>query len=270
MTSQITTSIEPLLQLSGISVVYTGRSFQPIKALDEVFLTIHSASILAIVGSSGSGKSTLLLSILQLLPVGSLCQGEVLFRGQDLTKLRDKELRSVRGREISLVPQNSASALQPLLTVGAQMTCMFRRVLGMTSRQAQDHAIRWLSRVGAADPQRWLALRAGELSGGMRRRALTATALACGSRLLLADEPTDGLDPDWQAQLINTLHWARNTHGRGAVLVTHDLSFAAQVADRIAVLNAGRIVEEGPCHEVLNHPKHIITAGLVRAASLEQ
>jgi len=256
----------PLLDVRGLTTVFDGAS-GPLEAVRDVSLAVAPGEALALVGESGSGKSVTVLSILGLIePPGRIAAGEILFRGLNLRSLDEESMRRLRGREIGLIFQEPARALNPLFTVGTQVAEAIE-VHGLArGRQARDRAVEMLDAVGvpaAADRARDYP---HQLSGGLLQRAAIAAALACRPALVLADEPTSSLDLAVQAQVLDLLARLRDTLGLSLLLITHDLDVAARSADRLAVMYAGRIVEQGPAPAVLRSPAHPYTAALLAAA----
>jgi oligopeptide/dipeptide ABC transporter ATP-binding protein len=254
---------ESLLHVSGLTVgLDTDRG--TITAVDDVSFAIGPGETLALVGESGSGKSLTAAAILRVVPApGRILRGEVRFRGRDLLALSDEEIRRVRGAEIALIVQEPSTALNPVLTIGDQIaeTLVAHARGGWTSARAQ--AIDLLAAVRFRDP----AVRATEyphqLSGGQRQRVLIAMALACSPALLIADEPTTALDVRVQAEILDLLRAARERSHLSLLLITHDLAVVASLADRVAVMYAGRIVEEGAVAAVFDHPAHPYTQALL-------
>jgi oligopeptide/dipeptide ABC transporter ATP-binding protein len=242
-----------------------------VPAVDGIDLRVERGETLALVGESGSGKSVTAASLLRLVaPPGRIVGGEVLLDGVDLLKLDARALRAVRGGRIGMVFQD-LSALNPVERIGTQIAEAIRlHAPAVTRRAAWSRAVELLERVRMPSP----AERAHEvphrLSGGMRQRALIALALACGPQLLIADEPTTALDVTTQAQILALLKELQRDTGMGLLLITHDLGVVAQIADRAAVMYAGRIVEEAPVAALFESPQHPYTAGLLGAVALER
>ena len=253
-----------LLEVSDLSVRFQTDD-GPVHAVDRVAFALEPRQVLAIVGESGCGKSVTAMSILRLLPPTATVSGEARFDGRDLLKARDSELRSVRGREISFVFQEPMTSLNPAYTVGRQIGEVLRRHLGMSGAQAQARTVELLDLVGIPAPSRRVGEYPHQLSGGMRQRVMIAMALACDPKVLIADEPTTALDVTIQAGILDLLRDLRRRLGTAIVLITHDLGVVADIADRIAVMYAGRKVEEAPVHELFAHPQHPYTVGLLAA-----
>ena len=237
-----------------------------VELLRGVSLTVRPGEIIGIVGESGSGKTMLAMSILQLLPKDvHIASGQVLFGGEDLARVDAARLREVRGKEVGVVFQDPMTALNPLHAVGKQVAEPLR-LHGIADRKERmAHAVQTLKRVGIPQSDQRAKNRPFEFSGGMRQRALIAEALSCSPRLLIADEPTTGLDVTIQVQILDLLQRMRRENDMAIILISHDLTMVAGACDRIAVVYAGRIVELGPTAEVLLHPLHPYTEALARA-----
>ncbi len=239
-------STPPLLEVEDLRTFFHADG-EVARAVDGVSFTVASGETLAIVGESGSGKSVTSLSIMRLVPTppGEIAGGVVRFRGRDLRLLSERAMRRVRGNEISMIFQEPMSSLNPLLTVGEQIAEVVRLHRGLGRAAARRHAVEMLARVNIPDPER----RAGEyphrLSGGMRQRVMIAMALACHPALLIADEPTTALDVTIQAQILQLIRALQAEMGMSVLFITHNLGVVAQLADRVAVMYAGRIVEQG-------------------------
>jgi peptide/nickel transport system ATP-binding protein len=258
---------QPLLEIQGLRTVFTvrGTEIAPVTGID---LTIGAGETVALVGESGSGKSVTALSVLGLLPrVARIAGGSVRLHGRegtiDLARLDAEALRSVRGSRIGMVFQEPMTSLNPVLTIGDQITEPLL-VHGLTTRgEARERAVAMLDSVGIPDPARRLASYPHELSGGMRQRAMIAMALVCRPGLLIADEPTTALDVTVQAQIVELMMGLQESLGMGILFVTHNLGVVADMAHRVAIMYAGRIVEEGPVAEVFTAPRHPYTRGLL-------
>lgn len=261
----------PILDIAGLKTVFRigGRQVAAVQDLD---LTIAPGETLALVGESGSGKSVTSLSIMGLLPrgVGRVDQGHILFRGksgetQDLTGFDAEAMRQIRGNDIAMVFQEPMTSLNPVYTIGEQIAEPMRIHLGSSRKEAAAGAVQLLADVGIPDPERRARQYPHELSGGMRQRATIAMALACDPVLLIADEPTTALDVTIQAQILDLLQKLQAERGMGILFVTHNLGVVAEIADRVAVMYAGRIVEIGAVADVFAHPRHPYTIGLMRS-----
>ncbi len=236
-----------------------------LRAVDGVSFTVPSGQVLAILGESGSGKSALLRTILGIQPKSAQIEGEVLVEGTDVLTLPPKERERIRGSRMSMIFQDPLTALDPLFTVEQQITETVRRHTGMTKEEAAARALELLNLVQIPSPERRLKAYPFELSGGMRQRIVIAIALACNPKLLLADEPTTALDVTVQARVLGLLRELQQRLDMSVVIVTHDLSVAASIADQVAVMYAGRIVEQGPIRDVVRSPQHPYTRGLLSA-----
>ncbi len=221
----------------------------------------------ALVGESGCGKSVSALSVMRLVsaPAGRITEGRVLFKGRDLLALSDDDMRKVRGREIGMIFQEPMTSLNPVLTVGRQLTETLEIHLGMTPAQARARAGEILGLVGISDPERRLRQYPHQFSGGMRQRIMIAMALSCNPALILADEPTTALDVTIQAQILELLKDLSRKLGVAMLMITHNLGVVARYADRVNVMYAGRIVERGTAREIYAHPRHPYTLGLLRS-----
>jgi peptide/nickel transport system ATP-binding protein/oligopeptide transport system ATP-binding protein len=255
---------EPLLALRGLSVSFATPSGRA-KAVDAIDLDVGVGEVVGLVGESGSGKSVTLRAILRLLGPPAEIGGSVAWRGTDLARMNETELRRVRGREIAMIFQEPMAALNPVLTIGLQIEESLATHLSLGGRAARNRAAELLAMVGIADARRRLNSYPHEFSGGMRQRVMIAIALAAGPKLLLADEPTTALDVTIQDQILKLMLRLRRELEMSIVLVTHDLSVVAQSCDRVAVIYGGRIMELGPVAEVFRRPAHAYTLGLIGA-----
>ena len=242
---------DALLMLDGVTLdLPTDRGV--IRPVNNVTLTLDRGEVLAIVGESGSGKTLLTRSVINLMPTRSAkVTGRVLFDGHDLLSLSREEIRQIRGRDIGVVLQDPMTALNPVIRIGKQLTEVIREHLGQSRRQSRDLAVELLSAVNIPDPTATMRAYPHELSGGMRQRVTVAIALACDPVLLILDEPTTALDVTIQKQILELLREQQATRNMAMMLVTHNLDVAAQLADRVAVMYAGRIVEYGSASDVL-------------------
>jgi oligopeptide/dipeptide ABC transporter ATP-binding protein len=227
-------------------------------------LDVAVGQVVGIAGESGSGKTITVMAMLGLLPPGSVVTGTACFRGDDLLG-RPEELAKRRGKDIALVMQDPNTSLHPMLSIGVQLTDHVRRHLGMSRRSARDHAIDLLRQVHIPDPVGSFNAYPHQLSGGMRQRVAIAIALACGPSLIIADEPTTGLDVTIQAGILHLLRDLSERHHLAMILITHDLGVMSALAERLTVMYAGRVVESGPTLAVLTSPGHPYTAALLKA-----
>jgi peptide/nickel transport system ATP-binding protein len=237
-----------------------------VEAVDGVSFNVRSGEILGVVGESGSGKSVTALALLRLVrPPGRIVQGAVRFEGTDLVGLSEDEMRTVRGTRIAMVFQSPRTALNPVLTVGRQISRLFELHQGASRAEGRARAIEMLKLVGISEPERRARQYAHQLSGGMCQRVMIAMALATSPRLLLADEPTTGLDVSIAAQILDLLRDLGRRTGASILLITHDLGVVAEVCDRVAVMHAGQIVEVGAVRAIFARPLHPYTQALVRS-----
>jgi len=255
----------PLLEVEDLHTSFrTPRG--TVRAVDGVSFTLGRGRTLGIVGESGSGKTVLGRSVMGLLPGSNVERsGTVRFSGHDLTAMSPAELRQVWGMQVAMVFQDPMTALNPVVRVGRQITESLRLRAGLDRRAAVDTAVTLLRSVGIPDPERRLRAYPHELSGGMRQRVMIAIALACGPKLLLADEPTTGLDVTVQAQILDLLAAQQGERHMGMILVTHDLGVVANRTDDIAVMYAGRIVEQAPTPVLFAHTRMPYTQALMRS-----
>ena len=238
-----------------------------VHAVTDVSYALGEGETLGIVGESGCGKSVHVLSMLGLVPMppGRIVQGEVLFEGRDLLTLGPEEVRRIRGREIGFVFQDPMTSLNPVLSIGRQLTEGVEQHLGMTPRQAAARAAELLDLVHIPSPERRLRQYPHEFSGGMRQRVMIAMALACEPKLLIADEPTTALDVTIQAQILELVRDLKARLGMAVIWITHDLGVVAGIADNVQVMYAGRIIERGPVDAVYGDPRNAYTFGLLRS-----
>jgi len=238
-----------------------------VRAVDGISYTVDPGETVAIVGESGSGKSVGALSILRLIPnpPGRIAGGEVMFAGRDLMQLSDDDMREVRGGEIGMVFQEPMTSLNPVLTIGRQITEMLEQHRRADRAAAQARAIELLGLVGIADPQRRLKQYPHQLSGGMRQRIMIAIALACEPKLIIADEPTTALDVTIQAQILELMQSLTHRLGVALIVITHNLGIVARYAHRVNVMYAGRIVESGSAAAIYHAPHHPYTMALLRS-----
>jgi oligopeptide/dipeptide ABC transporter ATP-binding protein len=237
-----------------------------VEAVDGVTFTVRSGEILGVVGESGSGKSVTALALLRLIrPPGRIVQGAVRFEGRDLVELSEGEMRAVRGTRIAMVFQSPRTALNPVLPVGRQISRLFELHQGASRAEGRARTIEMLKLVGISEPERRTRQYAHQLSGGMCQRVMIAMALATSPRLLLADEPTTGLDVSIAAQILDLLRDLGRRTGASILLITHDLGVVAEVCDRVAVMHAGQVVEVGAVRAIFARPRHPYTQALVRS-----
>jgi oligopeptide/dipeptide ABC transporter ATP-binding protein len=259
------TKVPPLLQVDDLRVAFFTPA-GPVRVLEGVTLTVNEGEILGIVGESGSGKSVTALSIVRLLRrPGQVTGGRVLFRGQDLLTVPPGEMRGIRGEEISMIVQNPRSSLNPVMRIGTLLGEVIRVHGGLRGAAARQREMQLLADVGLPAPGAILRRFPHQLSGGMAQRVMIALALASSPSLLVADEPTTALDVTIQFQIITLLSRLRREHDLAQIVITHNLGVVAELCDRVAVMYAGKIVEEGPTVAIFDKPRHPYTRGLLAA-----
>jgi len=264
-----------LLEVNKINSVFPSGD-NLVRAVNDVSFTLNEGEILGIVGESGCGKSTMLLSLLRLIRYpGKVESGEIRFRGDDLLQMNNRQMRALRGKEIAMIFQDPLSTLNPAFTVGEQIRESLRlhNIVGDSNapwpfdrvqrEQEKQRVLQIMEEVGIPSPMDRYASYPHQFSGGMQQRTLIAIALACSPKLLLADEPTTALDVTIQAQIMNLMKQINQDRGTAIILVTHDLGLASEFCDRIAVMYAGRIVEQGTVDEIVEAPQHPYTQGLL-------
>ena len=256
---------EPLLEVKNLRInfkTYAGL----VQAVRGVDFILAKGETLAIVGESGSGKSVTSNALMRLIPqpAGRYEDGQILFEGKDLLKLSEREMESIRGNEIAMIFQDPMTALNPTMRVGKQiMEVILTHKKGVSKEAAKQRAIELLAEVGIPDPERRFKQYPHEFSGGMRQRVVIAIALAAEPKILIADEPTTALDVTIQAQILELMKKIQEKNGNAIIFITHDLGVVANVADRVAVMYAGQIVEYGSSHDIFYNPKHPYTWGLL-------
>ncbi|WP_315719539.1 MULTISPECIES: ABC transporter ATP-binding protein [unclassified Bradyrhizobium] len=255
----------PLLEVENLQVHFrtpTGIN----RAVDGVSFHVNPGETLAIVGESGCGKSVTSMSMMRLIPEppGKIA-GSIKLEGRDILTLSDREMRALRGNDISMIFQEPMTSLNPVLTVGRQIGETLRLHQGLDQAQAEARAVEMLTLVGIPEPARRVREYPHQLSGGMRQRVMIAMALACNPKLLIADEPTTALDVTIQAQILKLMLELKQRVGAAIILITHDLGVVAEVAERVMVMYAGRKVEEAPVKELFRNPRHPYTQGLLGA-----
>jgi peptide/nickel transport system ATP-binding protein len=258
----------PLAELDNLRVRF-GSGKDATQAVRDVSLQVMPGEVLCLLGESGSGKSVSMRALMRLLPPQATITGGVRVEGQDVMALNGKALRALRGGAAAMVFQEPMTALDPVYTIGQQIEESVRIHLGLDRAAARARALEVLELVRVPDAARRLDAYPHQLSGGLRQRVVIAMALSCRPRLLLADEPTTALDATVQIQVLVLLRDLQRELGMGMVIVTHDLGVAAEVADRVAVMYAGQIVEQGPVRDVLRHPAHPYTQGLLSSVIRE-
>ena len=254
---------DALVVVDGLTVGY-GSPDHPKVVVDHVSFHVAEGEILGLVGESGSGKSQTTFAIMGLLPTGGrILSGSVRFRGRELTGLSPSDYRKVRGKEIAYIPQEPMSNLDPTFTVGFQLVEPMRTVLGLSKRQARQRALELLEMVGIPDPPRTFRSYPHQISGGMAQRVLIAGAVSCDPVLLIADEPTTALDVTVQADILDLLRRLQAEIGMAVILVTHDFGVVADICDRVAVMQSGKLVEENHALALFDEPQHPYTQMLL-------
>jgi oligopeptide/dipeptide ABC transporter ATP-binding protein len=253
-----------LLQVRNLTTQFFTSS-GTVRAVDNVTFHVDEGETVAVVGESGCGKSVSALSILRLVPwpPGKIVGGSINFMGQNLLEMGDKDIRRVRGREISMVFQEPMTSLNPVLSIGLQLTETMQHHLGLSPAQALKRAAELLEMVGISEPKRRLAQFPHHLSGGMRQRVMIAVALSCEPKLIIADEPTTALDVTIQAQILELMKDLTKRLGVALVVITHNLGVVARYADRVNVMYAGKIIEMGSAQQIYHQPHHPYTLGLL-------
>jgi peptide/nickel transport system ATP-binding protein len=261
----LSTDAPALLRVDNLKTEF-GTDQGSVTAVDEVSFSLAAGETLCLVGESGSGKSVTALSIMGLLADnGRITQGQVVFEGQDLVTLPDSRLRAVRGNSIAMIFQEPMTSLNPVLTIGDQLSETMILHLGLTRKQAKARAVDLLWKVGIPRPGDVVDDYPHRLSGGMRQRAMIAMALSCEPKLIIADEPTTALDVTIQAQILKLLRELSDETGTAMIFITHDLGVVAEMADRVAVMYAGQVVEETDVYTLFDEPKHPYTTALLRS-----
>ena len=252
-----------LLEIQGLQVTYPTKKGL-INAVNGVNLTLGKGEVLGLVGESGSGKSTIGLSIMRLIPPpGRITQGKILFEGSDLLTATGEEMRHIRGAKIATIFQDPMTSLNPVFTVGSQITESLRLHEKMTKEEAKREAISVLKKVGIPEAESRFRQYPHEFSGGMRQRAMIAIAIACKPQLVIADEPTTSLDVTVQAQILDLLRNLKADLGMSVILISHNLGVVAELANNVAVAYAGRIIEYADARSIFESPKHPYTQGLL-------
>jgi oligopeptide transport system ATP-binding protein len=260
--------MNPLLEVRDLRT-YFETDTHSVKAVDGVSFRLNRGEIVGIVGESGSGKSMTCLSILRLVPRGArIVGGQIIFDGEDLLEKSEREMRSYRGRRISMVLQDPMTSLNPVFTIGDQVAEPLRLHNKMSRRDSMQKVIQLMEEVKIPSPANLLERYPHQFSGGMRQRAVTAIAISCQPDLLIADEPTTALDVTIQAQVLNLLDEIRTERGLSIILVTHDLGIVAGMCDRVLVMYAGALIERACTVDLFERPHHPYTAGLIRSIPL--
>ena len=257
---------DPLLAVDDLVTTFSTEEGL-VTPVDGVSFTVERGETVGVVGESGCGKSVTSLSILRLVPSppGRIAQGRILFEGQDLLTLSEREMRAIRGRDIAMIFQEPMTSLNPVFTCGDQILEALRRHQKVSATEARDQALELLHLVGIPLPEQRLGAYPHQLSGGMRQRIMIAMALCCHPRLLIADEPTTALDVTIQAQILDLLRHLKRQLSMAVLLITHDLGVVAETAERVVVMYAGKVVEEAPVRTLFHTPRHPYTEGLLRS-----
>jgi len=255
--------VAKLLEVKGLATYF----FTPegvVKAVDDITYDLEEGEILGLVGESGCGKSVSALSLMRLIaPPGKNVAGEVIFDGKDLLSLSDAEMRSIRGKDMSMIFQEPMTSLNPVLTIGRQLTEALQLHMGMDKNQASTRAGELLLMVGIPEGNTRLSDYPHQFSGGMRQRVMIAMALSCNPKMLIADEPTTALDVTIQAQILELVQKLGKELGTSVLIITHNLGVVARYADRVNVMYAGKIIERGTAREIYGNPRHPYTIGLL-------
>ena len=252
-----------VLSVKSLSVVFPSHAGD-VVAVDDVSFEVRESETFGIIGESGSGKSVISLAILQLLPPGTIVKGTAIFNGKEMLNLPVEEMRKVRGRQISLLPQNPSSSLNPVLKNGRQLSEVFE-LLNVPQKEWRKRSISIMEKLLLQEPAMLLGKYPHQLSGGMKQRLLASIALSFDPLMLIADEPTKGLDPEARRRTIELLKDIKRDYGRTMIIITHDLDLALEVCDRIAVMYSGEIVEMDIAKKIIESPSHPYTKGLVGA-----
>jgi oligopeptide/dipeptide ABC transporter ATP-binding protein len=258
---------EPILEIRDLTVEF-GTEDGAVKAVNGVSYDLHPGEVLGVVGESGSGKSVSMMSILGLIPMppGKISAGEALYKGENLLTMPKKQLRDLRGGEIAMIFQDPMTSLNPVFTIGDQISeALLTHNSGMKGEEAKARTIELLQNVGVPFAERRVEQYPHEFSGGMRQRAMIAMSIANDPSVLIADEPTTALDVTIQAQIVEVLQLAQQQTHAAIVLITHDLGLIAELADRVVVMYAGRVVEIGDVFTIFNSPRHPYTIGLMNS-----
>jgi len=255
--------MEPILKIKDLKVHFDTDDGL-VKSVDGVNLEIQKGTTLGLVGESGCGKSVTCLSIPGLIetPPGRIAGGEILYKGQDLLKLTDREMEEIRGNDVSMIFQEPMTSLNPVFTIGDQIQETIMLHQKKTSDEARELTVQILNKVGIPSPELRIDEYPHQMSGGMKQRVMIAMALSCNPELLIADEPTTALDVTIQAQILDLMQSLQNEFGMSILLVTHDLGVVANIASHVAIMYASKIVEYGPVEDIFSNPRHPYTLGL--------
>jgi len=258
--------VTALISIEGLKTQFF-TSAGTVKAVDGITYDVREGETVAVVGESGCGKSVSALSIMRLVaePAGRIVDGSIKFLGKDLLKLSDEEMRNVRGKDIAMVFQEPMTSLNPVLSIGLQLTETVQQHLGVDNEAARARAVELLGLVGMSDAERRLDQYPHHLSGGMRQRVMIAMALSCEPKLIIADEPTTALDVTIQAQILELMKNLTRRLGVAMIIITHNLGVVARYADRVNVMYAGKIIETGTAEDIYHNPRHPYTVALLKS-----
>ena len=256
---------EPILKVSGLCTEFRTVD-STVRAVDGVDLELYAGETLGIVGESGCGKSVTALSIMQLLQkgVGKVVEGEIIFDGKDMLKLPHNELLKLHGRDMAMIFQEPMTSLNPVFTIGYQLSEVLRYHKGMGKKEAMEKAVQLLKDVGISRPEMIVKNYPHELSGGMLQRVMIAMGLSCNPKLLIADEPTTALDVTIQAQILDLMTKLKKEYNTGILMITHNMGVVAEVCDRVNVMYAGYVVETAEVNDLFDNPSHPYTQGLLK------
>ena len=257
---------EVVLEVKNLKTYFYNYD-RELRAVDDLFYKVHRGECVAIIGESGSGKTVSALSILRLVsyPPGLIMGGQIMFKGKDLLQMSDEEYRQIRGSDISMIFQEPSAALNPVATIGAQITENIMLHSDMKKEDAWKRAVELLTEVGIPNAEERVKQYPFEFSGGMQQRAMIAMAMSCNPEVLIADEPTTALDVTVQAQVLEQLNKLRRDHDMALIIITHNLGVVARYADSVKIMYGGKIVEDGSVMDVFRNPSHPYTLGLIRA-----
>ena len=257
---------ETILEVQHLKTYFYNNG-RELRASDDLSYEVHAGECVAIIGESGSGKTVEALSILRLIPYppGLIVGGKVLFHGRDILQMNDDELKKIRGSRISMIFQEASTALDPVMTIGKQISESLRIHKGMKKKEAMEKAVELLRMVDIPNPEQRVKQYPHEFSGGIQQRAMIAMAMSCDPELLIADEPTTALDVTVQAQVLEQLNQLRRRSNTALIIITHNLGVVARYADTVKIMYGGKIVESGTPYDIFENPQHPYTIGLVRA-----
>ena len=258
---------DKILEVKHLRTHFIQKNGRQTRAVDDLSYSVERGEFTAIIGESGSGKTVSVLSLMRLVPYppGLILDGEVLFEGRDLMQISDGEMEKVRGREISMIFQEASAALNPVLTIGEQISEAITTHIPMGKKEAWERAIELLRMVDIPNPEERVKQYPFEFSGGMQQRAMIAMAMSCDPKIMICDEPTTALDVTVQAQVLEQIDHLRKKTGTTIILITHNLGVVARYADSVKIMYGGRIVEEGKTDDIFHNPHHPYTEGLIRA-----